>query len=946
MKEFGPGYNPESPKKDPPNEGEALTNESRNPYASNGEKYMPEGNNGGPENTSSQPNRNPDNPHPQQGRIPNAQVPMGNLERLWDPIDTPFDNAESVNARRMAGAQMRGPETLGDEAERHAAWQHYWRQQGKNPEKVNVNERATMKMVEDTGEWPPGFGPGMVAPSDRGLPARPLSEEGIEDRKRRLFEELEQLKADRRDSGRAPMREEVEQSYREAIENGHDPFNREPKSENDRKPKNIEELFDDIIKNSDPKWGPGGEHDLWKRDAEGHKIEPNQESFLLWVMDRITFFHTENPDDPAMSVFQKVRLEREFRDITIGDMIENEDLFFSDSDKNLYKEMADQARLILWQFAEFRKDSIEYYQNMGEVENINKLLTNQFYTNKHTKTAFHGRSVLANLTTMAEHFDSKPQTLDQRLKGESPPEPENDTNLGQGLNTAFLIYYNLSDTEKLKDMLSEEEFKILLNPDIARYYIVKSAVKKKFITGDVGTDLKSFESFDLSKLSPEQLEQARRYIESVDPNNKASSGEFLFTGEDVTNEDMAKFINIYNSPTKHTEITSVANDLIKEVIKKRYDLNDTSAQYAQLMAQFMARPMGAGWRNDLDANANDAATKPGKMMAYRRKMFDPTRAGMGGNPYSVYMFKSSLVDFLTAARSETLVTNPDGSIYEDEYGQRHYYSLMEMMEMMHHKGKNERGNNQEIMHIANRLKPTTNSEKEWATNHMSRGLGMYEQIINNQELDWHKFTEVDTTYVPSRLKFNRAAFQKEVQDGLFKQTRYLLSTYGQLDFSLNVRYHDPLKKEWVDKPLALALFGEEILDIPEFKNEKGEIDTLLIQQNKTLLWKQVALARILADITAHRDEYSTDKRYTMAYWMHMLEALEHIPVGLEGNENDHRATHATGHVFSHGQIQWLKDHGDINYTQLLKERATKDFFGGLLEGFNKALHELFKNVKI
>ena len=111
----------------------------------------------------------------------------------------------------------------------------------------------------------------------------------------------------------------------------------------------------------------------------------------------------------------------------------------------------------------------------------------------------------------------------------------------------------------------------------------------------------------------------------------------------------------------------------------------------KLMAQFMARPMGAGWRNDLAANANDAAAKPGKMLAYRKKMFDPSRAGMGGNPYSVFMFKSSLVDFLTAARSETLVTNPDGSIYQDAYGQRHYYSLLEMMEMMHEKGADTEG---------------------------------------------------------------------------------------------------------------------------------------------------------------------------------------------------------------------------------------------------------------
>lgn len=752
---------------------------------------------------------------------------------------------------------------------------------------------------------------------------------------------------------------------------------------------NMNELLEEIMDYSDPKWGRGAEFALVKpmidefgnvmRDENGEVKEVvNQENFMHWVQDRAVFFHGESPDD-VMNMFTTVKLEREYKDISIQNMLDNQDKYFKDKYDNQYKDLADFVRLTLWQFTTYRTDDIEYKAMMGNDGKLNDVIAKQFYNNSRSKPGFDNMSVLANVLTMSHKFDSNPSTLDERKAGKSRPDKKAvDTNLGNAINTAFLTYYNISDPEKLRELLGDKA-NMLLDPDVLRDEIKKVAIEKGFGTG--------------KEISHDQI---MRFLESVegDANNSAA---FLFSGEKLEGKKMeakiVDFINIFNLPIKKSDISVIVNNLVQRAIEERYDLGirdengklktDGSGAYARLMASFMARPMGAGWRNDLKANANDACAKPGKLEEYRHKMAGADRAGMVGNPYTLFMIKSTLVDYLNAARSETLLEDENGNVYKDELGNTHYYSLMQLMEKMHQHGeldipenatREEREAAEEmrrlkVLEYARKLRPTNDSQRDWAQNHMNRAFEMFHDITESNELDWSKFTDEDSW---GNLRLNRGNFEKEFKDHFLKQMRYGYSTYSQMDFSRSVRFFNRYanggKGAWEDAPIAETLFGRQVLDIESFwrkdyeKNKDGsfkldangnkkvikvhehEIDPQEIQANKKVLWKQLALARIAADIYAHRDFFSTDPRYKPKYYLMMIEAIESIQGGFDGDDRDFKSVKKKKHAFSHDQIKWLREAADIENGTIFKRQAVEDIFKGLGKGLMEVLQGTLKNA--
>lgn len=759
----------------------------------------------------------------------------------------------------------------------------------------------------------------------------------------------------------------------------------------------MNQLLEEIMDYSDPKWGRDGAFSLIKvvkdefdnpmRDAEGEVIEVvNQENFMHWIQDRAVYFHGEAPDD-VMNMFTTVKLEREYKDISVQNMLDNQDKYFKDKHGNQYRDLADFVRLTLWQFTTYRTDDIEYKAMMGNDSKLNDVIAKQFYNNSRSKPGFDNMSVLANVLTMSHRFDSNASTLEQRKAGIARPEKKDiDTNLGNAINTAFLTYFNISDPEKLKSLLGDKA-SLLLNPDSLRSEIRKVAIEKGFGTGkDISND------------------QVIRFLESVE-SEANNSAAFLFSDEKIDDKKMEgkiiDFINIFNLPIKKSDISVIVNNLVKRAIEERYDLghrdgdgkleSDGSGAYAQLMASFMARPMGAGWRNDLKANANDACAKPGKLEEYRHKMAGEDRAGMLGNPYTIFMIKSTLVDYLNAARSETLLEDENGDVFKDDLGNTHYYSLMQLMEKMHQQGelkirdlgpgateeekKNERERAEEerrkkVIEYARKLRPTNDSQRDWAQNHMNRAFEMFHDITESNELDWSKFTDEDAW---GNIRLNRGNFEKEFKDHFLKQMRYGYSTYSQLDFSRSVRYYDRSKKKWVDAPIAETLFGRQVLDIEAFwkkdyhmnddgtfkmrKNEdgkyekiikkvyKGEIDPQEIQQNKKVLWKQLALARMATDIHVHRDWFSTDPRFKPKYYLMMLEAIESIQGGFDGDDTDFRSVKKNDkRAFTHDQMQWLREAAGVESGTLIRNQAIEDFFKGLGNGLLEALQGTMKNA--
>lgn len=730
---------------------------------------------------------------------------------------------------------------------------------------------------------------------------------------------------------------------------------------------NMNQLFEEIMMYSDPKFGVGGDYallDFITKEGPDGKLEIvetkiNQKNFVYWVRDRISFFHNDSPDDD-INFFQKVALQRDWRDISIGSMLEDQARYFRDDKGNQYRELADFVRLNLWQIGAYRSSDLQYKAVMGEEEGLPRALIQMYYKSTFTKPAFYGQSALANVLTMAADFDSKPVSKEEAKRGHGSEHPENlDTKLGGAINTAFLTYYYISDAEKLRELLGEDT--ALLNKDKLREAVRKAAAKhyKK----------------DLNELSDQE---AMRYIESTD-GKAGSDARFLFSNEKVTEKQIISFINIFNAPTKAPPIVSIVNGLLREEMVRKYGLNDINAEYAQIHASVMARMYGAGWRNDTGAAAYDAGAKPGKLREYRIKQANGERGGAMGNPYSVYMIKASLVDYLSAARSEVLVEDENGNVYKDREGNTHYYSLLQLMELMEKAGSRRDGTNDDevekkVKELAGKLRPIQNSMRDWATNHMTRAFKVYDELLTTAQIDFSKFTDTDAW---GNIRINRAAFEKEVKDSFMKTLRYGYSTFNSLDFSKMVRVQDT-KGNWRDEPLALQLFGREIYDIEEFwkrdyemdkdgnyvtekvddghghkvdkkkikKLYEHEIDYSRVNANKKYMWKMIALGRLAADIYAHRDHYSTDPRYGFAYYKHMIEALESIPGDIDGDEmgDSFRTTKTKDHFFDHAQMDWFLDRADIKLQTLRREQLKKDVFKGSWDAMKEIVDSFWKSI--
>lgn len=980
----------------PENRAEALTPPGTRSYARSGEFTMPEGTGGSADNTSTILHRG-NRPDMASGPLvhPITGQPLGNHEGVPRPqLEIPGQPQESqyVGIHNPDQPDDRIWKTQQERNNILNGWvDDFVRGNGRQPtaEEMRTLDFKTNYTVPPGYNPPPNAEQGIIRPqrlTNEELLAQGMTQEELAQRDEsfRTLAEWSRAHPDRDalelqgledlanrgidisgllESGRSQGHfareggDEVEKFFEAQVK----------ERERGGKVNNMNELLQEIMLYSDPQWGVGTEHALLKvadirRDAEGRiidiKTEINQQNFLYWIRERTVFFHNDAPDD-ELQLFQKVRLQRDYRDISIGDMLEDQARYFRDAEGNQYKEMADFVRLNLWQLNAYRSGDLAYKAVMGEEEALPKTILQQYYKSTFTKGGFYNQSALANVLTLSADFDSDSLTVQESRAGKSSkPREDLDTKLGGAINTAFLTYYYISDSEKLKELLGEDT--ALLNADAIRNAIRLEAAKH------IGKDINDLTNDD-----------AKSFIEST-RSDFTNSAEKFFTDQEVSQEDIMKFINIYNIPTKQSQITKIVNGLINQELQKKYGLNKINADFAQLYASSMARLYGAGWRNDLAANANDAAVKPGKLREYREKQAQGRRGGALGNPYNIFMFKSSLVDYLAAARSEELMKDENGNPLLDHNEKRHHYSLLQLMEMMEKAGK-EGGmtgeeKDEKVKELGKRLRPVDSSMRDYATNHMMRAFKIYDEILSSNEIDFNKFTETDAL---GNIRINRQAFEKEVKDGFLKTMRYCYSTFNQLDFSKTIRVQNQGGK-WENQPMALSLFGRELLDVKEFwkrdyekdangkivmvpgKDHHGhpteekvpkeigihehEIDYSRVNENKEYLWKMVALGRLATDIYAHREHFSTDKRMSRMYYRHMIEALETIPGIVDGNEDAFRQTKKSGHFFDHEQIKWLRQKATITEGALMTEQVTKDVFGGIASGLKDALQGLFKGI--
>jgi hypothetical protein len=252
--------------------------------------------------------------------------------------------------------------------------------------------------------------------------------------------------------------------------------------------------------------------------------------------------------------------------------------------------------------------------------------------------------------------------------------------------------------------------------------------------------------------------------------------------------------------------------------------------------------------------------------------------------------------------------------------------------------------------IAGRLNFKREAMQVYAKNHLERAQRLYDMIVHGKDIGFEKYTHFDTF---RGVTFKREEFAEDIQNGLFKQARYLLSNYPDLNFNMKMRTLDQTltKKNhgnpvYRDMYLGERMFGHAMVNRKEFwKKEGGRyvkdasgrhvIDWEQVQdivknggdKGKTMIWKQFVMTKIAAELRAHRSIHTTDPSYNVGYYLNILDALASIPGEIEGDEYDNKNVKTPRNsFFSKADMAWLKRYAGVTNFRLYTTAFLSDHF--------------------
>lgn len=719
-----------------------------------------------------------------------------------------------------------------------------------------------------------------------------------------------------------------------------DEFKAEVKVEfNNEMPQNLSELARDIAHSKEDEFGVNGTFPVIqiqiKKNANGTtegRYCVNEANFMRWIRSEINVWYDIEPE-AVTDYFSRIKVQKgPMTSVDLGTMLYDPRLF-KDETGIEYEALKNQVLLEPWMLMTIRQYDVEYKNAMGDEGKLAEMMNKEFFFSKLTKKTF-DKTMMYYMATLSTDFQGK----------------NSDSKMGEAWNKIFLAYYNIADFDELERVLGKDSS--FFTRDGMMNALLTVYAKKEKQTG-------------MPLLGKYLGDKAQDFAAAFDTNGKIKDKKAFI-----------KFINFFTAINPDHDVTDIVRQALRDAIQgqmiskqgKEGLVEDThTLQVAELIAFSWLRFSGAGAKNDIPGVAAfDAQTKWLNTEAYRRKMATKARGGAFGNPYTVPMFKAIGVDMMRAVQVSS------GETYDENGKARMKTPLEVMMEMRDISARyeeerkrkqdllNQASSDDERVRIQQELDDLDNLEKvdfkisagelefkqnalqNYAANHVARAKVIYEQIMGAHEIDFDKFTKYDS--FTRGVSFNRAEFQKQVQEGFLKPLRYLYETFGNLDFNMDVRA--PVFKgreddkdiwEYESMKLGKMIFGYEILNIPEFrkKNKAGKaikengryvIDYAKVQKDQTKAWKQWALMKFGADLWAHIDRHGRDPAYGIAHYFDVLEALESIPGEVWGTDDKMKDVRVVEQFFSHHQMKWLKKMSGTTNLQLYTRGFIHDLF--------------------
>ena len=603
-------------------------------------------------------------------------------------------------------------------------------------------------------------------------------------------------------------------------------------------PEDINDLAWQITFENPTEYGVHGRYPVLqlelKQDYDGNIIGAryavNQGNMIRWMRSQLWYYYDKDEDD-LVNYMQAIKLSKNLRNVDLNEIVDNPKRYFTDEegDSDSYQGLYVQLLSEVIGMIHLRSHDLEYDAVRGQGDKLAEKLIQMYYKSKLTKKSL-GTSYFNKMVTTPLDYNSE----------------QSDDTVGGAFTTMYLAHYHLGDFDQLKETLGKDSVfftKASILDAIQKVYTQKfnatDKLTKHSMVEFLGADL------------------ANHFDKAFDENGNVAD-KSAFTS----------FVNIYSQglATSH-----IMHDVLKEAmfnaLRQRYDFHskdqninaldgktgelveDTdSMNIIWLMVHSMKFFTGISAKNDTGNAGHDYARKWFGTEGYRRKMATLKRGNGTGNPYTIAMFKSVMVDFARAIR----VSDAYENVY-DQFGKQVFKknskgewvpekrrkTLLEVFTEVHKekmKQKQTRGPleaafesvrqnyenarkaymqskdeytklqmiswgdrlQEQIKRLkkydvesaggsrkaANQLVFYENTMRDYAINHVDKSRKIYDMLMGAKEINFDKFTSYDAF---RGITFNREEFQKQLTQGLLHPLRYLFDSYGDLNMNMMVR---------------------------------------------------------------------------------------------------------------------------------------------------------------
>ncbi len=756
-------------------------------------------------------------------------------------------------------------------------------------------------------------------------------------------------------------------------------------------PRSIVDLAKWIMITDDARiWGPEGDHPLfmvkkvgvperdpatgeqlrdkndkliWKEQAE---IEFQSDSFIIWLRNKMIELHLDNSTDP-MSPLTQVAIRTLYSPVNLISMKYDKQRYFSDPKTGeIMDDLYNEVILEAWLFGVRRNNDLAYRQAMNSDDKLFETMVGLNSKNEHT-----------NSTNAADYYSM----ADKYVRGydENGRERQRDTKVGDAILLSNALYRNISDIEKLRQLLPSD------SPLFTREGW-ENAVR--IIQGKGQWE-------QVNEYANMRFDANRVYV--IDPATKQEQVIFDENGK-LNEANFIKYLNFFVSPTSLQTNVAHVRELVKLSIAKEIGLDDglsyppdeetwdkeeqqaknerrsisikgrrntkrINLEFAEINSYVEQRWNGAAARSDTNVRGYDAWTK---MFAqrYRERQSGIDTMGPIGNPNDIPILKQLAPDMWLALKTEN-----------GEVAQEVFEKILSVIPRLYKEAKTdeERAQVQELRNkLISTLRFPEGTQLDWASNQVMRAANVWHAMLDTEDLGFNKLV---TRNVWGVLQYSRADFEKTVKDTFIKNRRYAFKSNNALNYGAKERVWVgekdgvPIYKEMT---VAEYMFGHNVTAplIDDWYDGKAKIkkrvnpttgkveddvtykgaqleEYLASSEGRNHLFKNVCRAGLAAQLKAHSNWQGTGERWSNSMVRNFVDSLKTLRAYKEeppGSGNEVVDT-SKGAFFSQEDIDWiLEQAGRQKWRMALEDAAVtgidlsksipellKAFMGGIVD---------------